>query len=417
MTHFGIVTPPVSGHLDPFGALGRELEARGHQVTLIHMADLEAKAAQERIRFCAIGAQDHPAGFLPRFKEHLAQLEGLPALRYTVKTICLTTEMLCREMPDAARRLKIEALLVDQTEPAGACIAEHLGIPFVTVCNALMLNREPAVPPPFTSWTYQSAGWARLRNHLGYFMWDRFMAPVLQTVQTYRRRWGLPPWRTLAESFSTRLQISQEPAALEYPRPTLPKNFYYVGPLRSPRSQPIAFPWDRLDGRPVIYASLGSLQGGKAQIFQCIVEACKGVDAQLVLSHGGSLPPPIVERLAQECLVVPYAPQTELLARAQLTICHAGLNTVLDSLSHDVPLVTIPITYEQPAIARRVQWAGVGRSVPLRRLSVPRLRRAIREVLKDPVYRQQASRIAHSIRVAGGAPRAAALIEQAVAQP
>jgi len=38
-------------------------------------------------------------------------------------------------------------------------------------------------------------------------------------------------------------------------------------------------------------------------------------------------------------LVVEYAPQLELLAKARLTITHAGLNTVLDSLSNGVPLV------------------------------------------------------------------------------
>jgi zeaxanthin glucosyltransferase len=236
-------------------------------------------------------------------------------------------------------------------------------------------------------------------------------------VQTFRRRWGLRPWHSLSESFSTRAQISQETSMLEYPRTKLPDHFYYVGPLRAPRHEPIPFPWERLDGRPVIYASLGSLQGGKAEIFQCIVEACKGVEAQLVLSHGGSLTAQSVQSLSQECLVVPYAPQPELLARAQLTISHAGLNTVLDSLSQGVPLVTIPITYEQPAIARRVQWAGAGKTVALRRLGVSSLRHAVQDVLKNPSYRQQASRLALSIRDAGGVKRAATLIEQGIARP
>ena len=39
--------------------------------------------------------------------------------------------------------MKFDMLLADQTEPAGGTVAEHLGIPFVTICNALALNREP----------------------------------------------------------------------------------------------------------------------------------------------------------------------------------------------------------------------------------------------------------------------------------
>ena len=49
----------------------------------------------------------------------------------------------------------VDALLVDQTEPAGATIAEYWDLPFVTICNALALNREPSVPPPFMDWDYR----------------------------------------------------------------------------------------------------------------------------------------------------------------------------------------------------------------------------------------------------------------------
>lgn len=34
MTHFGIICPAAIGHLNPMCALGRELQRRGHRVTL-----------------------------------------------------------------------------------------------------------------------------------------------------------------------------------------------------------------------------------------------------------------------------------------------------------------------------------------------------------------------------------------------
>jgi len=101
------------------------------------------------------------------------------------------------------------------------------------------------------------------------------------------------------------------------------------------------FPFlERLTGQPLIYAS-GTVQNTKQEIFYCIAAACDQLDVQLVLSHGGGMNAEAVEGLPGSPLVVEYAPQLELLAKARLTITHAGLNTVLDSLSSGVPLVAI----------------------------------------------------------------------------
>jgi zeaxanthin glucosyltransferase len=105
----------------------------------------------------------------------------------------------------------------------------------------------------------------------------------------------------------------------------------------------------------------------------------------------------------------------DLLARASLTITHAGLNTVLDSMTNGVPVVAVPITYEQPAIARRVEWAGAGETIALNRLTPERLRRAARAVLETPRYRAAAQKLSESIRNAGGTARAADIVEQATA--
>ena len=57
------------------------------------------------------------------------------------------------------------------------------------------------------------------------------------------------------------------------------------------------------------------------------------LEAQLVITHGGGLRQSDVDSLPRGPIVVDYAPQLELLSRASLTLSHAGLNTVLDSLS------------------------------------------------------------------------------------
>ncbi len=415
MTHFGIISPPVHGHIHPLAALGRELVQRGHRVTYFQMADLEEKIRSEGLEFHVIGARDHPRGSLPESLAQLGRLKGLGALRFTIRAVARTSVMVCRDLPDAIRAAGVEALLVDQMEPAGGAVAEHLGRPFVTVCNALAINRDPVAPPPFTPWGYHEAWWARARNHLGYAVSDRLTRPIADVVAGFRDQWKLPRLASPDESFSRLAQICQMPRELDFPRSRLPDGFHYVGPLRGGLPKPIAFPWDRLDGRPLVYASLGTLQNSREALFHTFAEACRGLDVQLVISHGGGLSVAEAAALPGDPLVVGYAPQLELIARARLTITHAGLNTVLDSLANGVPLVAVPITYEQPAIARRLEWTGAGRSIPLGGLRPGRLREAARAVLEEEGYRVAARKVAEAIKSAGGTRRAADIVEGVVA--
>ena len=222
MKHYGIICPPVRGHVNPFLALAHELQGRGHRVTVFHMPDLEASVRQEEVGFIPIGAKIHPLGSLSQSLSELGQLSGLAALRFTVQAIAKTTEMICRDAPQAIHDAGVDVLLVDQTEPAGGSVAEHLGIPFVTVCNALALNREPDVPPAFSPWDYRASAWARLRNRLGYAASDWILTPVRRVLADYRQRWKLPEFTSPEDSYSRLAQISQLPREFDFPRHSLP---------------------------------------------------------------------------------------------------------------------------------------------------------------------------------------------------
>ena len=414
MMHFGIISPPIPGHINPFAALGRELIARGHRVTFLGMVDLEQKIAAEQLDFFPIGHADHPRGSLPESLAQLARLRGLAALRFTIRAVARTSTMVCREAPAAIGRSGINALLVDQMEPAGGAVAEHLGIPFITVCNALAINRDPIVPPPFTPWKYRSTRLARVRNAAGYAISDMLTAPIARAVAEYRSKWKLSALRSPDESFSKLAQICQMPREFDFPRLGLPPNFHYVGPLRRPAAQSVAFPWDKLDGRPLVYASLGTLQNRRPELFRCFADACAGLDVQLVVAHGGGLSDGDAAELPGSPIAVQFAPQLSVLARTRVTITHAGLNTVLDSLTNGVPMLTIPLTYEQPAISRRVETAGAGRTLSIDAITPPRLRRTLEYLLDRPEFRNAALRMRDAILATGGVRQAADVIEAVI---
>ena len=415
MSHFGIICPPVSSHITCTAALGRELQRRGHRVTLFGIPDVEAKARSEDINYWAIGQSDHPLGSLASYLEQMGKLNGLSGLRFGIQTARKEALSICRDAPKALKEAGVEALLVDQGEPAGGTVAEYLEIPFVTVCCAVPFNREVYVPPYNLPWDYQTTWWATLRNSIGYSLFDWFTKPIAKVVAQYRQQWKLPAHRTFDDSFSKLAQISQQTAEFDFPRRALPNCFHYIGLFRNSSPQAVPFPYEQLSDRPLIYVSLGTMQNLLPEVFHCIASACEGVDAQLVISLGGGGDVEQYKTLPGQPLVVKYAPQLELLARAALTINHAGINTVLEALSYGVPQVAIPITNDQPGTGARIKWTGVGEVLPLKRLSESRLRETVERVLREDSYRSNAQRLQASLSRAGGAAKAADIIEQAIA--
>ena len=215
--------------------------------------------------------------------------------------------------------------------------------------------------------------------------------------------------------FSPLAQVSQLPAALELTGRRLPPRFHHTGPWVDPEARaPVDFPWSRLDpDRPLAYASMGTLQNRVLRTFRMIAEACAGIDVQLVISLGGGQDPALLGDLPGDPIVVGYAPQLELIRGAALTISHGGLNTALESLARGIPQVVLPVAYDQPGVGARIEWSGVGRSIPVARLTIARLREATREVLSDPTYRERAGALRLAIGAADGLNRAASVIEEA----
>jgi MGT family glycosyltransferase len=384
-------------------------------VICFQVADLERPIRAAGLEFRQIGREDFPPGALRARDEEVCKLKGHAALRCGLRSIQRKAMMLFRDAPAAIRDEGVDCLLIDQIEMAGGTVAEYLGLPFVSVAAALPINTDPSVPPVTFSWQHREGIAGRLRNRVGNAVSEWIFVGVLRTINRQRRAWGLPTVRNINDTFSELAQIAQLPVALELPGRRLPPCFHHTGPWTDATGRlPVDFPWSRLDpGRPLMYASMGTLQNGVLHTFRMIAEACAGLDLQLVISLGGGQDPALLGDLPGDPLVVGYAPQLELIQRSVLTISHGGLNTALESLACGVPMVVLPVTYDQPGVGARVEWSGVGRSIPVGRLTVDRLRDAVRLVLGNPAYREGAAWLQASIEAAGGLNRAADLIEGA----
>lgn len=391
MTHFGILCPHFTGHLNTILPVGQELRQRGHRVTLFGILDIQAKTLAAGLEFQPIGIVEFPLGWAARQNAQLGKLTGKDAAIFTGSLGQSFTPVLLHEAPELLKQAGIEALIVDYGEKGGGTVAERLNIPFITICSSLIPRN------------YGQA---------------RGQGSIFGVLNTYRHQWGLPVYSSGNDYYSSLLQLSHQPAEFDIPRTSrlaLPNCFHFTGPYHSAtHRKPVPFPWEKLNGKRLVYASLGTLQNRLLTTFEYIAQACQGLDVQLVMSLGGGIKPESLPPLPGNPLVVSYAPQLELLKKATLTVTHAGMNTTLESLSQGVPIVAIPVTNDQPAVAARVVLKGAGVGLPLSRLNVPRLREAIETVLNDDSYRQKAVQLQQAISNSGGVKKAADLIEKAI---
>ena len=84
MTHFGLICPVASGHLNTMLPLANELKKRGHRLTFIGIPEAEAKISAAGLEFCAIATEEYSPESRKEALAKLAQMNGLAALRYTV---------------------------------------------------------------------------------------------------------------------------------------------------------------------------------------------------------------------------------------------------------------------------------------------------------------------------------------------
>lgn len=423
MAHFGVVAPAFLSHFTTLSALAGALVERGHRVTFIHRADAVDYVRDTRLGFHAVGVATHPPGSLAA-SLRLAANPGSPlGLRRVILDMADSTTMLCETLPAAFNALGIDAVLADQMEAAGGMVAESLGIPFISIACALPVNREPGIPLPVMPFGYGTDERSLKMVEGSTMVYDWMMGAHRKAIETQAARLGIPMRGALHECLSPLAQISQTVAEFEFPRHHLPAHFHHVGPLRPlPRDGVASLGLARRPlpaiaaDRPFVFASLGTMQGGRVDLFKRIAQACQRTDVQLLLAHCGALNSAqerVLER-AGATWVIDFAPQLAALERADAVISHAGWNTIMDAIAAGTPMLALPIAFDHPGGAARVRHAGIGIQASARFTGAGALAGHLRRLLDEPAFKQRLAPLAASVVRAGGTARAADIVEAAL---
>jgi zeaxanthin glucosyltransferase len=413
----GFLSLPFSGHLNPMTALARKLQARGNDVVFISVPDAEPVLRAAGLKFVPFCEEEYPIGSIAGRWSSVAKLHGEEVIRHSshelLPGVCKAA---LEHLPEKIAETGVEALVIDKIYFYLELVAMSMGIPYVDVWAVLHVDFSGYTPSCLFSWPHETTPEAFARNAEGLKVAGEVLAPLAEVAKPYAEKAGLAiNWNDPTATTSKLAVITQTPREFDYPNPRWPAEFHYAGPFHDDEGRKtIPFPWEKLSGEPLIYAALGTIVNGLEFVYRIILDAVRSIPGiQVVLSVGHNIDLDDLGPIPSNTIVVNSAPQIELLKRAALCITHAGLNTALESLAQGVPMVAIPIGYDQPGVASRIAHHGVGEFVEVEDLTVKRLSELIQRVRQDQKYYENARYFQKVIARTRGLDAAADVIERA----
>ncbi|MEV4920458.1 glycosyltransferase [Streptomyces tirandamycinicus] len=413
MSRFLFVVPPLVGHVNPLVGVAAELASRGHPVAWAGVPELVCRLAGPDAHVfpapVSWAEADRPV--------RPADIRGPEALRFLWERFLVPlADAMADGVREAVLAFRPDVVVADQQAPAGALVAERLGVPWATSATTPAEFTDALAAMP------KAAAW------------------IDALLRDLRQRIG-DPEGTADPRFSPRLVLAFTAPELAGPPARGGDAIRWVGPSLTARPSPADFPWEWLDpGRATVLVTLGTANTGAGERFlTACAEALRAradrlqavvVDPQGALGArpgagpNGAFPGTGTGtergtgtgaggvRVDGDLLALPEVPQLALLRRVDAVVCHAGHNTVVEALWHGVPLVVAPIRDDQPVVAAQVCDAGAGVRVRFGRATAARIGEAVDAVLYGPGHRAAARAIGSALRAAGGAAAAADHLER-----
>ncbi|MCB9965051.1 MAG: hypothetical protein H6855_03110 [Rhodospirillales bacterium] len=145
-----------------------------------------------------------------------------------------------------------------------------------------------------------------------------------------------------------------------YPDATVTSHQHFLGPLiwRGGQSGwPEGWPED-FGQKPVALVSMGGT--GAHQIIPEILEGLRALNYQIMLSTVGQ---DYAHLDLRDVWAAPFVPFDKALQHADLLICNGGSATTYHALSYGIPIIALPLNYEQCLHDYQLQKAGVAKMI------------------------------------------------------
>lgn len=417
---------PISGAINATLKIAKDLQSRGHRVFYLGAVDCEPFLEGSGFDFIALFENWFPRGFVDS-REQTASSSKWRGLQENRKIIKLFKEFFDwlpaggrEEFHRVVKKHRPDLVIVvtsNYFSIVWALLAYDARLKSLYFNDTMGRSADIFIPPITTGiipepsllrnlWT--SIEWKKhfLRNFfygkffslLGLWLnWERIVVNLAAAfdypIESIDMSDLVTPKLKLPE-------LIPFPREFDFPNSEKPGRYNIESSVDSERKQAL-FPWDRLDdSRPLIYCGLGSLiyldKAEYRKFFQTVLEVSKVYDQwQWVLAIGKTLDENEFDFVPSNVVVVRQAPQLDLLKRAHLAITHGGSNSVKECILAGVPMIVFPLGFDQPGIAARVVYHGLGVKGNIYKTDVKSLSSLIEKIARNSFYFSQSKIMQH----------------------
>lgn len=416
----------------------RRLRERGHEVTYLGFEPAEkiVKAhgfgwveLKEDRRIQKLFTDLRHNFALAEFGEQLRQFPSLLRAGLAWRRQSLRMDEVQQELT----KIGPDLLLIDIENHAIILMCSRLGIPILLPTVFFSLFRAAGLPPLHLDLrpALNEAGERQIEKE-----WKRLLQQ--RRLAQFREEWGWQSWRRRFRPISIKtyhrgdlkavakfneIDFLRETDRCQWVKPHLyrhykvvcfnvwemelphqkPDGIEYVGPMIQRERKDVAIEpaekqhWRlfekgvRAKGLKLVYASLGTFWAADQELLRSIITVFKKQqDWALVLGLGGRLDRAELGLFPVNVLAMNYAPQVEVLQKADAAITHGGATTINECLDAGVPMLVCSTgKVDQDGNAIRIEHHGVGRLLREGHRKSEDILRELKTVLTDQDIRER----------------------------
>lgn len=368
----------VHGHINPTIALVRELAARGEEVVYFSTEDFREKIE-------AAGAIFQPYGEkLDKFLKSFTPGGNHPFFTLMEFMLKMDEQVISLVM-EKINGTRFDYMIHDAMLGGGKVLAHRLGIPAVCSCTSFAMDRLP-LPP---------------------HMVEPGFHPQLDMLYKELDRLG-EVWKTgpltMMDIFfkKEKLNIVYTSKLFQPESGLFDESFNFVGPSIDEVSGKDDFLLRELDGRRVVYISMGTINNNCIDFYGKCLEAFGDTELKVVMAVGKKVDIASLGPVAGNIIVRNHVPQLEVLKKTDVFISHGGLNSVSEALYYGVPVIAIPQANDQPAVAKQLTALGAGIGLKMEAMMPEVLKECVHRILGEDTFKMSVEKIRESFKEAGG---------------
>ena len=416
---------PAHGHYNGSVALSQLLKKSGHSIYYACTGEFQQKLNTLNINSFVIDPF-----IIPPYK---IELKEKGTIRFLIESIAgIFNDKKPEHIED---RIKVYDEMVVKIKPDLIILDEHhayksifywkYSIPQVTIQTALSPDYAPSIPPCHSTHVPQDSVASRLYiSHL----WQKhkiisgievFLNKLLSLGKNsgkyysiFAKKYSFPFKQELITPRSLGIRFRHIPSmvippeAFDFPG-TQNRNLFFVGPIHTKNvskqiiESRLKSVIDEVSNEKIrnphiklIYCSLGTVTGNHLKIctrfFNSIAQVCtNNPDFRIILSVGTSFNVSDITSIPNNLYVFDNVPQLALLENCDIIINHGGINTIVECVMAEKPMVVYPLSLEwdQNGCAARVIFHNIGVKGVIRRARPKSIETLLKKVIdKEDFY-------------------------------